>query len=85
MDGYNNGADMIEPMRGSVERAIVECTVDLKRAGVDIERLNTVMFFRYLQSPINFYQMIGRSTRIHEEMAKYKVWLLQERPPSVRA
>jgi type I restriction enzyme R subunit len=75
MGGPNNGADMIEPMRGSGERAFVACTVDLLEAGVDIERLNAVVFFRYLQSPIKFYQMVGRGTRIHEETQKYKFWL----------
>src|SRR4051812_30872429 len=75
MGGPNNGADLIEPMRGSSERAFVACTVDLLEAGVDIERLNAVVFFRYLQSPIKFYQMVGRGTRIHEETGKYKFWL----------
>lgn len=75
MGGANNGADMIEPMRGSGERAFIACTVDLLEAGVDIERLNAVVFFRYLQSAIKFYQMVGRGTRIHEETQKYKFWL----------
>ncbi len=75
MGGANNGSDMIEPMRGSGERAFIACTVDLLEAGVDIERLNAVVFFRYLQSPIKFYQMVGRGTRIHEETEKYKFWL----------
>ena len=75
MGGKNNGSDMIEPMRGSGERAFIACTVDLLEAGVDIERLNAVVFFRYLQSPIKFYQMVGRGTRIHEETKKYKFWL----------
>lgn len=75
MGGPNNGADMIEPMRGSGERAFIACTVDLLEAGVDIERLNAVVFFRYLQSSIKFYQMVGRGTRIHEETHKYKFWL----------
>jgi type I restriction enzyme R subunit len=75
MGGTNNGADMIEPMRGSGERAFIACTVDLLEAGVDIERLNAVVFFRYLQSAIKFYQMVGRGTRIHEETQKYKFWL----------
>lgn len=75
MGGPNNGADLIEPMRGSGERAFIACTVDLLEAGVDIERLNAVVFFRYLQSPIKFYQMVGRGTRIHEETQKYKFWL----------
>lgn len=75
MGGPNNGSDMIEPMRGSSERAFIACTVDLLEAGVDIERLNAVVFFRYLQSSIKFYQMVGRGTRIHEETQKYKFWL----------
>lgn len=75
MGGVNNGADMIEPLRGSGERAYVACTVDLLEAGVDIERLNAVVFFRYLESAIKFYQMVGRGTRIHEETHKYKFWL----------
>lgn len=75
MGGSNNGSEMIEPMRGSGERAFVACTVDLLEAGVDIERLNAVVFFRYLKSAIKFYQMVGRGTRIHEETKKYKFWL----------
>jgi len=72
MGGVNNGAEMIEPLRGSGERAFVACTVDLLEAGVDVERLNAVAFFRYLKSAIKFYQMVGRGTRIHEETKKYK-------------
>lgn len=75
MGGANGGADKIEPMRGSGERAFIACTVDLLEAGVDIERLNAVVFFRYLKSAIKFYQMVGRGTRIHEETEKYKFWL----------
>ncbi|MFZ2235434.1 MAG: DEAD/DEAH box helicase family protein [Dokdonella sp.] len=69
------GADKIDTLRGSGERAFIACTVDLLEAGVDIERLNAVVFFRYLQSSIKFYQMVGRGTRIHEETRKYKFWL----------
>lgn len=75
MGGPNSGAGMIKPMRGSGQRAFVACTVDLLEAGVDIERLNAVVFFRYLKSSIKFYQMVGRGTRIHEETHKYKFWL----------
>jgi type I restriction enzyme R subunit len=75
MGGPNNGADKIKVMRGSGERAFIACTVDLLEAGVDIERLNAVVFFRYLQSSIKFYQMVGRGTRIDEATQKYKFWL----------
>lgn len=69
------GADKIETMRGSGARAFIACTVDLLEAGVDIERLNAVVFFRYLQSSIKFHQMVGRGTRIDETTQKYKFWL----------
>lgn len=69
------GSDLIEQMRGSGKRCFIACTVDLLATGVDIERLNAVVFFRYLESPITFYQMVGRGTRIHEETQKYKFWL----------
>ena len=69
------GAELIEPMRGSGERCFIACTVDLLATGVNIERLNAVVFFRYLESSILFYQMVGRGTRIHEETQKYKFWL----------
>lgn len=71
----SGGGELIESLRGSGERCFVACTVDLLATGVDIERLNAVVFFRYLKSPILFYQMVGRGTRIHEETGKYKFWL----------
>ncbi len=69
------GAELLEPMRGSAERCFIACTVDLLATGINIERLNAVVFFRYLESSILFYQMLGRGTRIHEETQKYKFWL----------
>ena len=71
MGGPNKGADKIADLRSSNERAFIACTVDLLEAGVDIERLNAVVFFRYVQSPIRFYQMVGRGARIHQETEKY--------------
>ena len=69
------GSELIEQMRGSGERCFIACTVDLLATGVDIERLNAVVFFRYLNSSILFYQMVGRGTRIDEPTQKYKFWL----------
>ena len=69
------GSENIKTFRGSGERCFIACTVDLLATGVDIERLNAVVFFRYLESSITFYQMVGRGTRIHEETQKYKFWL----------
>ena len=52
MAGTNNGADMIEPMRGSGARAFIACTVDLLEAGVDIERLNAGRSFGFWNTGI---------------------------------
>ena len=71
----SGGAELLEPMRGSGERCFIACTVDLLATGVDIERLNAVVFFRSLASGILFYQMVGRGTRLHEPTRKFKFWL----------
>lgn len=71
----DGGSELIGQMRGSGERCFIACTVDLLATGVDIERLNAVVFFRYLESAITFYQMVGRGTRIDEATQKYKFWL----------
>jgi type I restriction enzyme R subunit len=50
---------------------MIATTVDLLSTGVDIKPLLNVVFFRHIASPILFYQMIGRGTRIHPESGKY--------------
>ncbi|CAM5296656.1 hypothetical protein [Rhodanobacter lindaniclasticus] len=63
------GADKIEVMRGSGERAFIACTVDLLEAGVGIERLDAVGFGD-LQSSIKFYRCRARHAhrRAHAEV-----------------
>ena len=73
----NGGRDLISSLRGSAERAFIACTVDLLATGVDIERLNAVVFFRYLESSIMFYQMVGRGARIHEETTQIQILALR--------
>ena len=48
----------------------IATTVDLLSTGVDVEPLRNVVFFKYVKSPISFYQMIGRGTRIHTPTGK---------------
>ncbi|VVB55664.1 Type III restriction enzyme, res subunit [uncultured archaeon] len=60
-------ADKIIPdFRGSKNSHFIAATVDLLSTGVDIPNLGNVVFFRYLESPISFYQMVGRGTRTGE-------------------
>lgn len=56
--------------RGSASSHFVATTVDLLTTGVDIPSVRNIGFFRYMKSPISFYQMIGRGTRIDEPTGK---------------
>lgn len=64
------GADMIPDFKGAARSHFIACTVDLLSTGVDVPALLNVVFFRYMRSPITFYQMLGRGTRIDEGSAK---------------
>ena len=44
--------------------------MDLLTTGVDVPCVRNIAFFRYMKSPISFYQMIGRGTRIDEPSGK---------------
>jgi type I restriction enzyme R subunit len=57
---------LIPDFRGSKNSHYIAATVDLLSTGVDIPNLGNVVFFRYLESPISFYQMVGRGTRTGE-------------------
>ena len=53
-------------MKGSRHSHFIATTVDLLSTGVDIPNLENVVFFRYIESPISFYQMVGRGSRTGE-------------------
>jgi type I restriction enzyme R subunit len=57
---------LIPDFRGSKNSHFIATTVELLSTGVDIPNLDNVVFFRYLESPISFYQMVGRGTRTGE-------------------
>lgn len=58
--------DLIKEFRGSQYSHYIATTVDLLSTGIDIPNLNNVVFFKYVSSPISFYQMVGRGSRIGE-------------------
>ena len=57
---------LIPEFRGSKNSHFIATTVDLLGYGVDIPNCDNIIFFRYIESPIVFYQMVGRGTRIGE-------------------
>jgi type I restriction enzyme R subunit len=58
--------ELIAELRGSTNSHFIATTVELLSTGVDIPNLNNVVFFKFVESPISFYQMVGRGTRIGE-------------------
>lgn len=56
--------ELIAELRGSSSSHFIATTVDLLSTGIDVPNLNNVVFFKYIKSPISFYQMVGRGTRI---------------------
>ncbi len=58
------GHDYLPDLRGSSRTHFIAATVELLTTGVDVPALRNVAFFRYMKSPISFYQMVGRGTRL---------------------
>ncbi|MCL5108733.1 MAG: hypothetical protein M1401_07695, partial [Chloroflexi bacterium] len=48
----------------------VATTVELLTTGVDVPSVRNIVFFKYVRSPIAFYQMIGRGTRLDPATGK---------------
>jgi type I restriction enzyme R subunit len=59
-----SGNDYLPDLRGSSRTHFIATTVELLSTGVDVPVLRNVVFFRYIKSPIAFYQMVGRGTRL---------------------
>lgn len=59
------GSQYIADLRGSMRSHFIATTVELITTGVDVPCVRNVVFFKYVQSPIAFHQMMGRGTRLH--------------------
>ncbi|HOT72168.1 MAG TPA: DEAD/DEAH box helicase family protein [Anaerohalosphaeraceae bacterium] len=60
----SSGNDQLPDLRASTRSHFIATTVDLLTTGVDVPCVRNIVFFKYLKSPISFYQMVGRGTRI---------------------
>ncbi|HPW16785.1 MAG TPA: DEAD/DEAH box helicase family protein [Candidatus Aminicenantes bacterium] len=61
----SGGNEYLADLRGASRRFFVATTVDLLTTGVDVPCVRNIVFFKYVRSPIAFYQMVGRGTRIY--------------------
>jgi type I restriction enzyme R subunit len=64
------GAQYLADLKGASRSHFIATTVDLLSTGVDVPRLQNVVFFKYVRSPISFYQMVGRGTRLNPATGK---------------
>ena len=64
------GSDHLADLRGMSTNFFVAATVDLLTTGVDVPNVVNIVFFKYVASPIAFYQMVGRGTRLHPQSGK---------------
>jgi len=60
----SGGADYLADLRGASRSHFVATTVDLLTTGVDVPVVRNIVFMKYVRSPIAFYQMVGRGTRL---------------------
>ncbi len=66
----SSGNDQLPDLRASSRSHFIATTVDLLTTGVDVPCVRNIVFFKYLKSPISFYQMVGRGTRIDAPTGK---------------
>jgi len=74
--GASDGNKLVPEFRGIRTHHFIAATVDLLSTGVDLPCVRNIVFARYLRSPILFYQMLGRGTRIDASTQKlmFRVW-----------
>lgn len=66
----SGGGDYLPDLRGGSRHHFIATTVDLLTTGVDVPNVRNIVFFKYVRSPIAFYQMVGRGTRIDPATGK---------------
>lgn len=64
------GSEYIADLRGGTRHHFIATTVDLLTTGVDVPVVQNIVFFKYVRSPIAFYQMVGRGTRLDPATGK---------------
>lgn len=59
------GSQYLADLRGASRSHFIATTVELLSTGVDVPVVQNIVFFKYVRSPIAFYQMVGRGTRLN--------------------
>lgn len=64
------GASYVADLKGASRSHFIAATVELLSTGVDVPAVRNIVFFKYVRSPISFYQMVGRGTRLDPPTGK---------------
>jgi type I restriction enzyme R subunit len=65
---------LLRELKGASRSHYIATTVDLLSTGIDVPWLENIVFFNYIASPIRFYQMLGRGTRIAEGKLTFRIY-----------
>jgi type I restriction enzyme, R subunit len=76
----SGGADYLPDLRGASRHHFIATTVDLLTTGVDVPCVRNIVFFKYVRSPIAFYQMVDC-----DHQPARPCWISTRRSASVRA
>lgn len=66
--------NLLNELKGARRSHYIATTVDLLSTGIDVPWLENIVFFSYIESPIRFYQMLGRGTRIAEGKLTFRIY-----------
>lgn len=66
----SSGNEYLADLRGASRHHYIATTVELLTTGVDVPIVENIVFFKYVKSPIAFYQMVGRGTRLYPPSGK---------------
>ena len=69
----SDGTQYLADLRGASRSHFIATTVELLTTGVDVPPVRNIAFFKYVRSPISFYQMVGRGTRLDPATGKLHV------------
>jgi len=70
MHSQRGGSQYLADLRGASRSHFIATTVELLTTGVDVPCVRNIVFFKYVRSPIAFYQMVGRGTRLDAPTGK---------------
>lgn len=65
IDHYDPRAeDLIDDLKSNASELVIALSVDMLDTGIDIPEIVNLVFARPVKSPIKFWQMVGRGTRL---------------------